>query len=65
VIRHFLAVARGRPRREPGVRYLPARLVRVDSTRPMPVHADGEPLGTTPIAFAVRPAALRIFSAGS
>ena len=63
VIRHFLAVARGRPRREPGVRYLPARHVRVDGTRPMPVHADGEPLGTTPIAFAVRPAALRIFSA--
>lgn len=63
VIRHFLAVARGRPRREPGVRYLPARLVRVDSTRPIPVHADGEPMGTTPVAFAVRPAALRIFAA--
>ena len=63
VIRHFLAVARGRPRREPGVRYLPAKLVRVDGTRPMPVHADGEPLGTTPVVFALRPAALRIFAA--
>ena len=56
VIRHYLAVARGRPRREPRMSYLIARRIRVDSARPLPVHADGEPLGTTPIAFAVRPA---------
>ena len=62
VIRHYLAVARGRPRREPRMRYLIARRIRVDSARPLPVHADGEPLGTTPIAFAVRPGALRIFA---
>ena len=62
VIRHFLAVARGRPRRGRASGTSPPG-VRVDGTRPMPVHADGEPLGTTPIAFAVRPAALRIFSA--
>ncbi len=62
VIRHYLAVARGRPRREPRMNYLIARRIRVDSARPLPVHADGEPLGTTPIAFAVRPGALRIFA---
>ena len=62
VIRHFLAVARGRRRREPRVRYLTARHIRVEGVRPLPVHADGEPLGTTPVAFAVRPGALRIFA---
>jgi len=62
VIRHFLAVARGRPRREPRMRYLTARRIRISSTGPLPVHCDGEPLGATPIAFAVRPRALRIFA---
>jgi diacylglycerol kinase (ATP) len=62
VIRHFLAVARGRPRREPRMRYLTARRILVDAASQLPVHADGEPLGATPIAFAVRPRALRIFA---
>ncbi|HEX5579509.1 MAG TPA: diacylglycerol kinase family protein [Candidatus Limnocylindria bacterium] len=62
VIRLFLAVARGRPRREPRVRYLTAREIRVEGRRPLPVHADGEPLGTTPVALAVRPAALAVFA---
>ena len=46
VIRHYLAVARGRPRREPRMNYLIARRIGVDSARPLPVHADGEPLGS-------------------
>lgn len=62
VIRHFLAVARGRPRREPRVRYLTARQIRVEGVSPLPVHADGEPFGSTPVAFAVRPGVLRIFA---
>jgi diacylglycerol kinase (ATP) len=62
VVRHFAAVARGRPRREPRMRYLTARNIRVDATHPLPVHCDGEPLGTTPIALTVHPQALRIFA---
>jgi len=66
VIRHFLAVARGRPRHEPRVRYLTARQVRIEAAgRPLPVHVDGEPLGTTPIALTVRPSALAIFAPSS
>lgn len=62
VIRHFLAVARGRPRRDPGVRYLSAQRVHVAGLRrTLPAHADGRPIGATPVAFAVRPAALQIF----
>jgi len=62
VIRHYLAVARGRPRREPRMRYLTARRIGIDSVRPLPAHVDGEPLGVTPVLIAVRPAALRIFA---
>jgi diacylglycerol kinase (ATP) len=63
VIRHFLAVARGRPRHEPRLRHLTARQIRIDGVgRSIPVHVDGEPLGTTPIALAVRPGALGIFA---
>jgi diacylglycerol kinase (ATP) len=61
VVRHYLAVARGRPRHEPGVRYLTAQRIRVDGAG-LPAHADGEPLGVTPVAFAVHPSALRIFA---
>jgi diacylglycerol kinase (ATP) len=64
VVRHYLAVARGRPRREPRVRHATARRVEIAGLhRLLPVHADGESLGMTPIAFAVRQAGLRIFSA--
>jgi YegS/Rv2252/BmrU family lipid kinase len=62
VVRHYLAVARGRPRREPRVRYLTARRIRVDGTSPLPAHADGEPLGFTPVSFAIQPGALRVFA---
>jgi diacylglycerol kinase (ATP) len=62
VVRHYLAVARGRPRLEPGVRYLTARRIRVEGLAELPAHADGEPLGVTPVAFAAYPAALRIFA---
>jgi diacylglycerol kinase family enzyme len=62
VVGHYLAVARGRPRREPRVRHITARRVDIAGLRRLvPVHADGESLGMTPIAFAVRPAGLRIF----
>jgi len=63
VVRHYLAVARGRPRREPRVRHITTRRVEIAGLhRLLPVHADGESLGMTPIVFAVRPAGLRIFA---
>jgi diacylglycerol kinase (ATP) len=64
VLRHYLAVARNRPRREPRVKHLPILRVRiVGARRSLPAHADGESLGITPVTFSVRPAALRIFAA--
>lgn len=64
VLRHYLAVARNRPRREPRVKHIAARRIHVRGLRrALPAHADGEPLGPAPVIFTVRAAALRIFAA--
>lgn len=62
VLRHFLAIARRRPRREPRIAYYQARQVKVEGVRrALPAHADGVSIGMTPVSFEVRPRALRIF----
>jgi diacylglycerol kinase (ATP) len=64
VLRHFLAVARRRPRRDAGISGYRARRVTIEGTRrALPAHADGASIGTTPVTFEVRPAALRVFRA--
>ena len=62
VIRHFLSVARRRPRREPRVVGYTGREVRIEGIRrALPAHADGVTIGFTPVTFEVRPGALRIY----
>jgi diacylglycerol kinase family enzyme len=62
VIRHFLAVARHRRRREPRIRQYRAARVTIEGTRrTLPAHADGVSIGLTPVTFEVRPKALRVF----
>ncbi len=62
VLRHFLAVARRRPRREPRVATYPARRVTIEGIRrALPAHADGVSIGLTPVIFEIRPKALRVF----
>lgn len=62
LLRHFVAVARRTPRREPRVRLLRARRIDVEGVRTAhPVHVDGMTSGFTPVTFEVRPAALRVF----
>jgi diacylglycerol kinase (ATP) len=62
VVRHFLAVARGRARHEPRVSRVTARVIHVAGLRrTLPVHADGESIGTTPVALSVLPGGLRMF----
>jgi diacylglycerol kinase (ATP) len=62
VVRHFMRVAFGRPRREARVQIRRARLVLLHGEqRELPAHADGRPACTTPLAVAVRPGALRLF----
>jgi diacylglycerol kinase (ATP) len=62
VLRHLIAVARRRPRSEPrAVRIKARRIVIHGSRRTLPAHVDGRSMGTTPVAFALDPGALRIF----
>lgn len=62
VLRHFLAVARRRPRREPRVTAYTGKRVTIEGVRrALPAHADGTSIGLTPVTLEVRPKALRIF----
>jgi diacylglycerol kinase (ATP) len=62
VLRHFLAVARRRPRSDPRIGSYRARRVMIEGTRrALPAHADSVTIGTTPVTFEVRPRALRLF----
>ncbi|MEO7296514.1 MAG: diacylglycerol kinase family protein [Candidatus Limnocylindria bacterium] len=62
VIRHFLAVARRKERREPRIgQYRAARVTIEGIRRALPAHADGVSIGVTPVTFVVRPGALRVF----
>ncbi len=62
VLRHLIAVARRRPRPEARAVPLAARRITIHgSRRTLPAHVDGRSIGTTPVAFAVDPGALRIF----
>jgi diacylglycerol kinase (ATP) len=62
VVRHFLAVARGRERKEPRIEVLRGKRVTVRGARHvLPAHADGRSIGVTPVTFEVQPGALRVF----
>lgn len=59
---HYLRVARGRRVRDARVRVERAAQIRVGTRRGiLPVQVDGRSIGTTPISFTIRHAALRIF----
>lgn len=62
VLRHFLAVARRRPSREPRISTHTGKRVSIEGVRrALPAHADGTSIGLTPVTLEVRPRALRIF----
>ncbi len=62
VMRHFLTVARRRPRREPRMASYTGERVTVEGVRrALPAHADGVSIGFTPVTLEVRPKALRLF----
>jgi diacylglycerol kinase family enzyme len=62
VLRHFVSVARRRPRREARIVGYTARRITIEGgRRALPAHADGVSIGYTPVTFEVRPRALRLF----
>lgn len=60
VVRNARRVSRGTHVDHPKFTLLPARSIRVESAKPAPVQLDGEVVGTTPVAFSIEPAALRV-----
>jgi diacylglycerol kinase (ATP) len=57
---HLAAVLIGRGGRHPDRVSTPARRVRIVAQRPLAVHLDAEPFGTTPMRFDADPASLRL-----
>jgi diacylglycerol kinase (ATP) len=60
LLRHLVSIAFGRYRYAPEVDSYRSRSVRIEGARPLPARADSRDLGTTPIEFTTRPAALRV-----
>jgi diacylglycerol kinase (ATP) len=64
LLRHLLSIAGGRRVYNPKVRTFQAATVEIEPSRPMMVHADSNPLGTTPARFEVVPSALAVIVGG-
>jgi YegS/Rv2252/BmrU family lipid kinase len=62
-LRTFPKVFSGRHVEHPAVSVHRAATVELDADRPLHVYADGEPAGTLPATFEVRPAALTVLAA--
>lgn len=60
MLSHLVSVVVRRHRRDPKVATYDVRHMTVDSAEPLPVHVDGESVGTTPISLEVVPRALKI-----
>jgi YegS/Rv2252/BmrU family lipid kinase len=60
LLRHVLRIAGGRRADNPKVKTIRARSVQISSDRPMMVHGDSRPLGTTPARFEVVPSSLSV-----
>jgi diacylglycerol kinase family enzyme len=59
-LRQMLSVLIRRQNYHPDVDFIATKRVTIQSTPPLPVHVDAEPLGMTPMTFEVVPQALTI-----
>ncbi len=62
ILRLLPTVFSGEHVHEPEVSLYSAKQVHLDSDEPIPLFADGEPVGTTPATVTVAPNALRVFA---
>ena len=60
LIGHFAAIAFGRRRYSPKTATYRSSRVRIEGVHRLPCRADSHDLGTTPVEYVVRPAALRV-----
>lgn len=62
MVRYFCNLALGTHERLPDVMSLTGRRVRIDSERPVPLQADGDPAGFTPVEISLLPGALDVYA---
>jgi diacylglycerol kinase (ATP) len=65
LVRHFPKILSGKHVGLEALSIFPARSLTIQAPVPMPVFADGELLGTTPVTLAVTPKSLRVVTANS
>jgi len=58
-LRHLVGIATGHHLHDPEVTFYQAQCVSIRTRQTLPAHADGDPIGTTPLDFEVVPQALR------
>ncbi len=58
--RLLVSLVLGNHTRDPEVKMLQARHLTVQTSKPLPVHADGDIIGTTPVEISIVPNALRV-----
>jgi diacylglycerol kinase (ATP) len=61
---HFLMIARGNYRYSPKIETFHAAAINLSANTALPVHADGEVVGSTPVAVRIVPQALSVFASG-
>ncbi len=59
-VRHLASLLLGRYARDPTLHQYTGRRISIRTRRPLPVHLDAEPLGTTPIQIEVVPQSLNV-----
>ncbi|MFQ6059557.1 MAG: diacylglycerol/lipid kinase family protein, partial [Anaerolineae bacterium] len=59
-LRHLTSVVTRHHLRDPQVEYYRARRITIHTSKPLPIQADGDPIGATPMAFEVVPKALKV-----
>jgi len=59
-IRHLAGLTLGQYARDPTVHFYRGDSFSIETRKPLPVHVDAEPIGTTPIKIKVAPAALNV-----
>jgi diacylglycerol kinase family enzyme len=54
------SISRGRRQYHPKLEMFEGQTLEVSSSKPLSVHVDGQPIGTTPVRFRVLPKALTV-----
>jgi diacylglycerol kinase (ATP) len=57
---HFVSILLGTHTRNPEITYHQGRRMTIETSRPLPVHLDGDVIGTTPVEIEVVPHALHV-----